>query len=288
MFVGIGMAGVAQEEDLLKSIEPKPAKEYVTNAFKSTRVINGQSMEFLGKGVLDFRILHRFGEVSEGISDMFGLDQASMRIGLDYGLGKNLSIGFGRSTLNKELDGFVKYRLFQQSKGPGSFPLSVVLVAGTTLVTLKPSNAAKEDDVKSRMSYYYQLILGRKFTNKFSLQFTPTLLHRNLVAANDENDIYAVGVGTRYKISKRVAFVVDYFYLVNGLPAEENENPLSVGFDIETGFHVFQLHFSNAVGMNERAFLTETTGKWSKGEIRFGFNLSRVFTLSRHHNKTSL
>ena len=142
--------------------------------------------------------------------------------------------------------------------------------------------------MKSRMSYYYQMILGRKFTSKFSLQFTPTLLHRNLVAANDENDIYAVGVGTRYKLSKRIAFVVDYFYLINGLPAEKNENPLSVGFDIETGGHVFQLHFSNAVGMNERAFLTETTGKWSKGEVRFGFNLSRVFTLSKHHNNTSL
>ena len=268
----------AQEMDLLKGIDSIPQHEYVTNAFKSSRVINGHSMEMIGAGVLDFRILHRFGEVNQGIYDMFGLDQASMRIGLDYGINKNLTVGFGRSTFKKEFDGFIKYRVMQQSKGKNSCPMSIVLVAGSTLNTLKAPDSFKIE-FKNRAAYYYQAIIGRKFTNRLTLQITPTFLHRNFVATGDENETYSLGMGGRFKISKRIAFVVDYFLNLNGYPKDVFENPLSVGIDIETGGHVFQLHFSNTAGMNERAFITETTGKWGEGEIRFGFNLSRVFTV---------
>lgn len=276
----------SQEADLLSSLEPdKPVRTPVTNAFKSSRVINGHSIEFIGKGVIDFRILHRFGTVKQGLSDLFGLDDASMRIGLDYGLGKHVTIGVGRSTLNKELDGLIKVRVLQQSQGPASSFLSIVLVAGATINTLKNNDPNKKVDFASRVAYYYQAIFGRKFSERFSFQVSPTMLHRNIVAKEDENDIYAVGIGGRFKITKRIAFVIDYYQLINGFPEKENENPLSVGFDIETGGHVFQLHFSNATGMNERAFLTETTNKWGKGEVRFGFNLSRVFTLSKKHHQ---
>jgi len=268
----------AQETDLLKGMDSIPQKEYVTNAFKSSRVINGQSMEMIGAGVLDFRILHRFGEVNQGIYDMFGLDQASMRIGLDYGINKNLAVGIGRSTFKKEFDGFIKYRVMQQSKGKKSCPMSIVLVWGSTLNTLKAPDSFKID-FKNRAAFYYQAIIGRKFTNRLSLQITPTFLHRNFVATGDENETYSLGMGGRFKISKRIAFVIDYFLNLNGFPKDVFENPLSIGIDIETGGHVFQLHFSNTAGMNERAFITETTGKWGEGEIRFGFNLSRVFTL---------
>jgi hypothetical protein len=274
------------QEDLLQSLGQDSArKEYVTSAFKSSRVINGHSMEFIGKGVLDFRILHRFGPVNDGIKEFFGLDEASMRMGFDYGLTKDLTIGIGRTTLQKELDGFVKYRPVHQATGPGGAPVSVVLVAGMSIITQENDDPAKDITFSSRVGYYYQAIVGRKFNQRFTLQLSPTVVHRNEVFLNDDNDTYALGIGGRLKLSKRVAFVVDYFYVFNGLPKEQNHNPLSVGFDIETGGHVFQLHFSNASGMNERAFITETFNDWGKGDIQFGFNLSRVFTIGNKKNR---
>jgi len=280
-----GLKSVAQQPDLLKLVDDdKPKKEHVANAFKSTRVISGQSMEFLGKGVLDFRILHRFGLVNTGVTNLYGFDQAQMRLGLDYGLTKNLMFGFGRSTLGKELDGFIKFRPVWQSRGPGSFPFSIVIVTGMTLdpTQAPPSDSSKFRFYSSRLAFYNGLILGRKFSERFSLQFTPEMVHRNLVdSVHTSNDVFAMGVGTRFKLSKRVAFVIDYHYIVYGMKPGTYSNPLSVGFDIETGGHVFQLHFSNSQGMNERALLTQTTDKWSNGGIRFGFNLSRVFTIGK-------
>jgi Membrane bound beta barrel domain (DUF5777) len=277
---------VFSQEDLLKSLGTDSVKkEYVTSAFKSSRVIMGQSMEFIGKGVLDVRILHRFAPVNLGIKEFFGLDQASMRMGFDYGLAKDLTIGVGRSTLRKELDGFLKYRPIHQAKGPGASPVSLVLVVGMTATTEENTDPAKEVTFNSRLAYFYQAIVGRKFSQQLTLQLSPTLVHRNEVLENDDNDTYALGIGGRLKLSKRVAFVVDYFYVFNGLPKEENYNPLSIGVDIETGGHVFQLHFSNASGMNERAFITETVNDWGKGEISFGFNLSRVFTIGKKNKQ---
>ncbi|HVM89748.1 MAG TPA: DUF5777 family beta-barrel protein [Puia sp.] len=278
-------AAPAQTQDLLQLLgEERPHKEYIANAFKSTRVISGQSMEFLGAGVLDFRILHRFGLVNEGVSNFYGFDEAKMRLGLDYGISRNLMVGIGRSTLGKELDGFIKFRPVWQSKGPGSFPFSIVLV---TSMTLDPTKAPPSDTLKfhfftSRLNYYNAIIIGRKFSEAFSLQLTPEMVHQNLVdSVSTSNDVYALGIGARIKLSRRVAFVVDYHYIAYGLKKGTYSDPLSIGFDIETGGHVFQLHFSNSQGMNERALLLGTTDQWSKGAIRFGFNLSRVFTISK-------
>lgn len=270
----------AQDTDLLQMIgEDKPKKEFVTNAFKSTRVINGQSIEFLGSGVLDFRILHRFGFVNSGIKNLFGLDQANMRFGLDYGINKRLMVGFGRSNVNKELDAFVKYRPIWQANGPGGSPVSVVLISGITYNTTPWAFPDRTNYITSRMGFFHQVIIGRKFNNTFSLQLAPLFVHRNLVdSVRDSNDTYALGVGARVKLSNRVAFVLDYHPILYGKQSG-TQDPLSLGFDIETGGHVFQLHFSNATGMNERAFITETRGQFWKGDIRFGFNLSRVFTL---------
>lgn len=271
----------AQQQDLLDLVEDKtPKKELVTNAFKSTRVIDGQSMEFLGKGVLDTRILHRFGLINSGARNLYGLDQANMRLGFDYGLLKSLMIGIGRSNVNKELDGFIKFRPLWQSTGPHSSPISIVLVTSMTLTTGQWADTSRKNFFTSRMSFYNAVIIGRKFSERFSLQLTPEMVHRNLVTYTaDQNDVYALGIGTRFKLSRRVAFVVDYHHIISGLRRNTYQDPLAVGFDIETGGHVFQLHFSNSLGMNERAFLTETTDNFSKGAMRFGFNLSRVFTI---------
>jgi len=275
------------QDDIMKSLQDSTArKEYVTGAFKSSRVINGHSIEMIGPGVLDFRILHRFGPVNQGVSQFFGLDQASMRLGFDYGISKNFTIGIGRTTTQKELDGFLKYRLLRQATGPGGSPVTIVLVAGMSIQTYKNLDPSKEVSFNLRSGYYYQAIFGRKISQRFSLQLSPTLVHRNEVATGDVNDIFAAGVGARYKFSKRMAFVVDYFYVTNGVPHSDGSNPLSVGVDIETGGHVFQLHFSNTSGMNERAFITQTTNKWGKGDIQFGFNLSRVFNLKKKKAST--
>jgi Membrane bound beta barrel domain (DUF5777) len=271
------------QDDLLGLLgEEKPQKERVKYAFKSPRVINSHSIEFLNPGTLDFRILHRFGQLDQGYKNFFGLDQASMRMSFDFGLLHNLMAGVGRSTFKKEVDAFIKYAPIRQSTGPWSSPVTVALVSGITMDGLPWADPNRENYFTSRLAYYHQIIIGRKFSEAFTLQVSPTMVHKNLVqASTDENDIFGLGIGGRLKLSKRIAFTWDYTHVLVGMPDSGYYNPLSVGLDIETGGHVFQLHFSNATGMNERAFITETTGKWGKGEIRFGFNLSRVFQLKK-------
>jgi hypothetical protein len=305
--IGVAWILVAQiayaQDDLLELVNKnEPAKkQFINNAFKSSRVINGHSMEFIGKGIMDFRILHRFGEINTGINNLYGLDQANMRIGFDYGLTKDLTVGFGRSNVNKEWDGFIKYRPIQQSTGgKGASPVSLILITGMTMSTTPWADPSRKNFFSSRLNFYNQIIIGRKFSENFSLQLSPTHVHLNLVPYNIySNDIFAMGIGSRLKLTKRTAFVVDYHYIIkpnmfnfedddddddsDGQSAQFNNmlNPLSIGFDIETGGHVFQLHFSNSTGMNEKAFITNTTKSWGKGEIRFGFNLSRVFAVGK-------
>ena len=271
------------EEDLLKGVaDTMPKKEKVYNAFKSSRVIMSQSMEMLRPGVLDFRILHRFGNVNQGLSQFFGLDQASIRLGLDYGLSNNLSVGIGRSSFRKEVDGFAKWRAVQQSTGLNSFPVSLIAVGGATIIGAPWTGPENKNNLTSRTAYYTQAIIGRKFSERLTLQAAPIFLHRNYVeTAADPNDVFGAGVGGRLKLSKRVSLNVDYYYVANKNDARDLHNPLSIGFDIETGGHVFQLHFTNAVGMNERAFLTETTNSWGRGDIQFGFNISRAFQIAK-------
>ncbi len=278
---------IAQEEDMLKLLgEEKPKKERVKYAFKSPRVINGHSMEFLNPGTMDFRILHRFGQLDKGYKNFFGLDQASMRMGFDFGIMQNLMVGIGRSTYKKEVDAFLKYAPIRQSTGPWHSPITLAFVSGITMDGLDWADPTRKNFFTSRLGYYFEAIIGRKFSETFTLQIVPTMVHQNLVPLEtDPNNIYALGVGGRLKLSQRVAFTWDYSHVLIGMPDSGYYHPLSVGFDIETGGHVFQLHFSNATGMNERAFITETTGRWGKAEVRFGFNLSRVFQIKKPKHK---
>jgi hypothetical protein len=270
------------QDDLLALVgDDKPKKEFVEYSFKSSRVIMSQSLEIIRPGVMDLRILHRFGNINGGAYEFFGLDNATMRMGFDFGLTKDLMIGVGRSTNKKELDGFIKYRLIHQSKN-GGLPFSLLLTAGSSLNTLKFTDSTRKNYFSSRMGYYGQVIIGSKISEGFTLQFMPTVVHRNLVpTVDDANDMFAVGVGSRLRLSKRISLNVDYYYRINPNESDGTKNPLSVGFDIETGGHVFQLHFTNAVGMNEKVFLTETTNDWSKGDIQFGFNISRSFQIKK-------
>lgn len=270
----------AQDDDLLSLLGEEETVEYAAYAFKSPRVINSHSLEMLHPGALDFRILHRFGRLDQGLYDMFGLDNASIRLSFDYGITPNLTIGIGRTNQKKEIDGFIKYRILRQSSGARVIPVTVVWVSGITRNGLKNPYPGEEISGSDRIAYYHQAIVGRKFSEKFTLQLAPTIVHRNLTSGSlDPNTIYALEMGLRYKLSQRVAVLLDYVHSFNRFPGLVVRNPLSVGVDIETGGHVFQLHFSNSSGMNERAFITEANGSWLKGEIQFGFNLSRVFQL---------
>lgn len=259
----------------------EPIRDIVTSTFKTTRIINGQSIENVGKGVLDFRILHRFGPLSDGGYNFFGLDQASMRLGLDYGISRTLMVGVGRSTFDKQYDGFVKWRILSQTTGGINFPFALSYAGTMIYKSLKnPTGLSYTPYETDRFTYAHQLILARKFNDAFSMQLTPTMVHYNLVASSTlPNDFYSLGIGLRQRISKRVNITSEYFYRYNKLDGYHNS--FSVGFDIETGGHVFQLHVTNSTGMTERTFINETTGEWGKGNLRFGFNLSRVFTIKK-------
>jgi len=256
--VNLPIVSAQKENDLdalLADPEAEQSKEFVSYTFKSTRIINAHSVEHTPAGVMD---------------------------SFDFGLLHNLMVGVGRSTFKKEVDAFIKYAPIRQSKGPWSSPVTLAFVSGITVDGLPWSDPTRENYFSSRLAFYHQAILGRKFSEGFTLQFMPTVVHKNLVqAASDPNDIIALGVGGRLKLSKRMALTWDYTHVLVGMPETGFYNPLSIGLDIETGGHVFQLHVTNATGMNERAFITETTGQWGKGQVRFGFNLSRTFQLKK-------
>ncbi len=276
LFTFLGKICFSQTESLLDSLEDNtPTTQKITGAFKSTRVINAHSIEMLTKGNMDFRILHRFGNVSDGIKQLFGLDAASMRMSFDFGILNCLTIGVGRSTNRKELDAFIKARIVQQSSGAVNTPITFVIAAGYTIVAEQLA-APQKRSIVDRSAYYIQPIVGRKFNSKFSMQLSPIFVRSNFpFNIMDDQNIIGIGGGVRYKITKRTALMLDYHKPIGNLT--NATAPLSLGVDIETGGHVFQLHFSNSLGMNERAYLTQTTGNFFKGDIRFGFNLSRMF-----------
>lgn len=254
--------------------------QMIFTTFKSTRVILAHSVDMLRKSQLDVRILHRFGYINKGVDNFFGLDEASMRLGFDYGISDNLTVGIGRSTYRKELDGFIKWRLWQQSSAGQSMPISLVLIGGSSVWTEK-SFATPKPSTADRFSYYVQALAGRKFSDHFSGQISPVFVHSNAPLNGDSRNIFAPGIGLKYRVSKRVSFTFDYHHILSGL-SNISHHPLGVGMDIETGGHIFQLHFSNSTGMNERAFLYETYGKFFNGDIRFGFNLSRIFHIRKN------
>lgn len=257
-------------------------KELVSATFKTTRLLNGQSIENPANGVLVFIISHRFGRLNQGAYELFGLDQSTIRLGLEYGVNDRLAIGIGRSSYQKTVDGFLKFKILRQSKGKGAMPVSLSYFASMAINTLKWQDPTRKNYETSRYSYVHQLLLARKFNRQLSVQLTPTLVHRNLVPlSTDQNDVLATGIGGRYKITNRTSLNAEYFYLLPGKTADEFDNCLSLGFDIETGGHVFQLIFTNGQPQFERAFITETKGDWLKGDIFFGFNITRVFTVKK-------
>ncbi|MCB0567297.1 MAG: hypothetical protein KDD01_23260 [Phaeodactylibacter sp.] len=271
----------AQEDDLLSLLgEEEETIDYTTASFKTNRVVNLHSLESTAGGVLDVKISHRFGTLNGGTYELFGLDNASIRIGADFGVSDRITIGLGRSSFQKTYDGFVKYKFLRQSTGKRNMPITAALLASTAVQTLKWQNPDRENYFSSRLYYTYQFILGRKFSEGLTLQLSPTVVHRNLVETSVEsNDVLALGAAGRIKLSKRITLNAEYIYVLPDQLAPGFRNSFSLGFDIETGGHVFQLHFTNSTSMIEKGFVTETNENWLDGGIHFGFNISRVFTV---------
>jgi hypothetical protein len=262
-----------------------PEINYTTATFKSTRIMNGHSIEKMPPGQLDFRISHRFGTINSGAYEFFGLDQSNVHFSLEYGILKWLMVGVGRGTYEKTFDGFTKFTLLRQSTGARVMPVSVSLFSSASLKSVKWTDETRTNYFSSRLSYVGQILIARKINQGISVQLTPSYVHRNLVATElDPNDLWAIGAGGRMKLTKRISLNAEYYYLANPKTymSQSAYNPLSVGVDIETGGHVFQLIFTNALAMIEKGFIGETTGRWGKGDIHFGFNISRVFTLKKH------
>ncbi len=269
---------VKAQDDLFSLLEVEDTPQDVTATFKGTRIINGQSVELPAKGNLQFLIEHRFGTINSGAYELWGLDQAQMRMSFDYGLTNNTAIGLARNSFQKTFEASIKSRLVRQKINGGS-PISITSYNAVFANSIRWANPERANLFSSRLSYAHQIMIARKFNSSLSLQLTPSLIHRNLVDKKDiNNDYVALGIGGRYKLTKRVSLNAEYFYQFKRLN-ELFVNSLSIGFDIETGGHVFQLHVTNSQGMFERAFIGETTGKWSAGDLYFGFNISRVFGL---------
>ena len=276
----------AQEDDLEQLLEKEmaPQTDFATATFKSTRIITGHSIERMQQSDLDFRVAHRFGDINTGFNEFYGLDESSSHISLEYGITNWLMVGAGRATYQKIFNGFYKASILRQCKGKKNIPIFLSLYSNMMINSTEYEDPKKEKDFESRISYVHQLLIARKFSSRFSLQLTPTMLHRNLVKTKeDKNDLFALGLGGRFKLSNRIAVCAEYFY-VNGLNQIDYityYNPFSIGIDIETGSHVFQLHASNSFSMMENTFLAENTGNFWDGNIHIGFNITRVFTLKK-------
>ena len=284
MIVLYSIPAKSQDLDALLEKESKPETTYATAIFKSTRIVNGHSVQQMKKKQLEFRVSHRFGELNTGSYNFWGLDQGTIHLGLGYGITDWLEVGIGRSTYEKTADAFAKVSILRQSDGVKNMPIQLSYMASTEIIGLN-TNAAMQQNFSSRMSFVNQILIARKFNESLSLQLTPTYIHRNLVPTElDRNDLFAMGIGGRYKITKRMSFNVEYFYVYRDnaitLPVTYY-NPLSVGIDIETGGHVFQIMLTNSTAMREGGFIGKTTGGWSNAGIHLGFNISRVFSFNK-------
>jgi|AMQJ01.1.fsa_nt_gi hypothetical protein len=268
---------------MLDSIQPEVKQtQYEEGTFKSVRLINGYTSETAGKNNLIFSISHRFGNVNGGFHDFYGLDQSTIRFGFEYGINDRIDLGIGRSNFEDIYDGFIKIKLARQSTGKKRFPFTITWSEGLSVNTLEWTIPEIDYPLTARFNYIHELFITRKFNERLSLQLSPVIVHRNMVKTNeDQNTVSAIGAGGRYKITNRFTAVVEYYYLFPGKTAENYNNSLALGVEIETGGHVFQIHVTNATGMTEKAFIPETNGKWLDGDIGIGFNIIRLFNLER-------
>ena len=276
LFLLITTFGYSQQ-DLLDEIDNDTIiNNYATAAFKGLKVVNFESTKLTAKKELTFVVAHRFGSIENGFDSFFGLDDAVTKLNFIYGITDAINIGISRSSFQKTYESSLKYRLIQQQEN--IFPFTIVGFNAILINdALEKSNLPKLE-FKHRLSYLAQILISRKFSENLSFEVAPTFFHDNYVFYKEQsNSQYALGFGGRYKLGKRWSLNADYGWHLNRADGSPFKNPLSIGVDLETGGHVFQMHFTNAQPMNTNGFLGQSTGNWSDGNIYFGFNLSRVF-----------
>jgi len=268
------------------------AQEPVFQTFKDTRVINTQSVETLPRNELDFRISHRFGDMfgdNGGWSTLYGLENAAdILFGVDYGISDYLTVGISRTKgngpLQKLVNGTIKLNV-QDQNDQGSSPFSIAIVAMTSFSTMGKS--ANPEDINYFNNFFErnilngQLLMARKFNDRFSLQISGGYTYRNIVEPSDQNGLANLGVAFRLQLSRIFSVIGDYTVPLSNYRTKENGfyNPLGVGFEFDTGGHVFQINFTNARGIIETDFIPYTRSNWGDGEFRLGFTISRHFNL---------
>lgn len=269
--------------DLFELIEEDhDVEQEIISIFKSTRLVSGHSIEIVAPGDFLFIIGHRFGELNSGWRNLFGLDNSTIRLGGDFGVTKNLNLGIGRSSFEKTFDGFLKYRLLEQSRGEKNIPLSVGLLTTANVNTSEvPFPNFETVGGKHRWEYVTQLLLAKKVSDQISIQYAPMLIHKNFVEdEHDQNTSFSNSIGTSVKVTPSTSLNVEYVFAPkSNFESLDLRNSLNIGVDIETGGHVFQVHLTNSKGMTEKFLTTETTGDWTDGDIFFGFNVTRSFNL---------
>ena len=273
LFISISVS-LHSQEDLLGLIDDNPKTTPVMATFKATRIVNAQSIEMPKPRILEFVILHRFGSMANGAYDLFGMDEAVIRFDLEYGFSDRLSIGIGRSSLNKTYDIFSKLKIVDQRTGHRSFPISLVLFTKMEIETIM-----KDMDMQDRYTYDIQFLLAKKLNRSLSLQLMPTFIHRNLVEThNDQHDLISLGIGGRIKMTRRTSINFDTFFPI-GKRGETYKQGWGIGYDIETGGHVFQLMVTNARGSFESEYVENASGAFEDLNLYLGFNISRAFYL---------
>ena len=273
LFISISVS-LHSQEDLLGLIDDNPKTTPVMATFKATRIVNAQSIEMPKPRILEFVILHRFGSMANGAYDLFGMDEAVIRFDLEYGFSDRLSIGIGRSSLNKTYDIFSKLKIVDQRTGHRSFPISLVLFTKMEIETI-----IKDMDMQDRYTYDVQFLLAKKLNRSLSLQLMPTFIHRNLVEThNDHHDLISLGIGGRIKMTRRTSINFDTFFPI-GKRGETYKQGWGIGYDIETGGHVFQLMVTNARGSFESEYIENASGAFEDLNLYLGFNISRAFYL---------
>lgn len=279
LLLSLNIFGQDPLDDLLNDMESS-GKNITTNTFKSSRILIGHSIEQPAKGEMDFRISHRFGRLNNGFYEIWGLDDATIHFSFEYSIYDWLTVGIGRSNWQKTYDGYLKIAFLRQQKGKRNIPVSISYFVSNESITLR--NEIENYEWFHRMSNTHQILVAHKFNKRLSLQLTPSFVHRNLVKTSlVKNDLLALGFGGRLKITNRLSFNVETFFIHNKESQVNTDyyNPLSLGIDLETGGHVFQIFFTNALPMREAAFVGNTTGNWADGDIHLGFNISRMFNI---------
>jgi hypothetical protein len=279
----------AQTDSVTISKEEHPELSEIGETFHGTRLINGHSTEVLRKGVLEFRVEHRFGDIAGeqgGAQTMFGFDNSSdIRLALEYGLIKNLMIGIGRSKgtgnpYRSLVDGFVKYKILTQNKS--SMPLSLAILGGATFSYMTASEDISQvsyfPEWQHRLAYTAQLNVARKFGDRISTALMPTLVHRNYVPADDINTLFSLGGGARIGLTPTFAILLEYYHVFSEQTKRTlNTNSLGIAFEWVTFGHNFTFYVTNSKGFTETQFIPYTFEKWSKGEFRLGFCIGRKF-----------